>query len=104
MTDAPSANESSVLGEIRSVPLPCPFRGISNVCDHDEYIQMLINGRTTAELQKSPANISWRGFSTKISPDFVLTRANLRSKLLEALNKIKLSEVERQVNIQLVVH
>lgn len=96
LTDAGgSSNESSV--SARSVCLPCPFKNISEIREHDDFIQLLINGKMTAELTNSPTSINWRGHKTTIDSKFKLDRKTLRDKLLDALKEIKLSPIERQV-------
>lgn len=96
LTDAGSGNESTVSND-RTVLLPSPLRSISNITDHKEYIQLLINGKTTASLNKCQTPVIWRGYTTTIDPNFNLTRENVRDKLLSALQKIRISEVEQKV-------
>lgn len=78
--------------------LPTLLRNISPVIEHDEFVQLLINTKTQAQVQNSSADVTWRGYTTTISPDFDMSRENVQKELLSALrNMIALNEKEKQV-------
>lgn len=94
MTD--TASDSSSDGP--KIALPPALRNISAVPEHDEYVQMVINASTVAQVEGKDAKITWRGYTTTISQHFEMTRDNLRMELLSALqNLIKLNDIERKV-------
>ena len=100
MTDTASDMESSAPDKIS---LPLPLRNISAVPEHDEFIQLMINGKALAGLQQSQAEITWRGYSTSIPPDFEMSKDNLRKALLSALqNIISLNETEQKADYYMV--
>lgn len=97
MTDTASDPESSVSVN-KVISLPAPLQNISAVPEHDEFVQLFSNAKTLAQVQNRPAQMTWRGYSLDVHADFEMTRENLQSELLRALdNLIDLSETERQV-------
>lgn len=95
MTDTGSDQDSS---DNNKTSLPGAFKDISPLDAHDEFIQMVINAKTVAQLESRSSDITWRGYTTSISPNFLLTKENLRSELLCALqNLITLSNMEHKV-------
>lgn len=88
--------------DVRSLAtlLPAPFHNISEVVEHDEFIQMILNAKTVAQLKNAPESITWRGYVTDIAPDFILSREGLMKELLTALQCLnKLSDMEHKVKI-----
>ena len=97
MSDIASDLES--VSESRYVNLPSPFLNLSGIPEHDNFIQMVINAKATADLTNKPAQISWRGFTTNIIPGFQLTKNSLRNTLLDALQRLnEISATEQKVN------
>lgn len=81
------------------VKLPNPLNTISNMNIHNEFIQMLINAKTMADLNNAPAPIVWRGHTTVVPPNFVISRANVKRTLLTALLSINnVSREEQKVS------
>lgn len=81
-----------------TVLLPSTLRNISEVPEHDEFIQLLINAKAMATSNSCVESVTWRGYVTDIAPDFKMTRVSLRKELLRALQHLTiLSEMERKV-------
>ena len=98
MSDTASDMDYSSTFDTSKSNLPFPLRSISAVPEHDEFIEMMINAKTVAQFQKAPADITWRGYSTTITPDFEISKENLMKELLSALqNLISLSATEEKV-------
>lgn len=86
------------VSEARSVSLPTAFMNVSEIRDHDEFIQLIINAKSAAEMSNEPAPVDWRGYSTKVSPGFKLSKDSLQHELLSALRHLNhISEIERKV-------
>ena len=97
MTDVGSDTDS-IPSENNAVNLPLPFQDISLIREHQEFLQMVINAKTTADINDSPATVHWRGSYTTIPKDFRLTKESLSTKLISSLKDLKdISEVERKV-------
>lgn len=93
-TDVGSDQESS--GSASSLPIP--FRNISSVPDHEEFIQLVINAKTLAQVENSSCDVTWRGYKTTITCDFHMSTDNLRKELVLALqNLISLNELDNKV-------
>lgn len=91
----PSTDSSSNAG---SIPLPVPLRDISSIREHDEFVRLVINAKTLAQVENRPADIDWRGYSLTVQPSFDITRDNLKKELLSALKTmIKLNDLEIKV-------
>lgn len=87
-------------GKTFAVLLPVPFQNVSGFSEHDEFIQIVINAKTVAQLKNAPEPIQWRGYSTNINPDFQLTKNALKKELLNALLSVdEVSELEQKVFI-----
>ena len=79
--------------------LPEPFRNISPVHDHEEFIQMVINAKTLACVENQSCDVNWKGYKTSITPDFVMSNNNLTKELVEALKSlVSLTEKDNEVN------
>lgn len=88
--------------EKRVVCLPGPLRGISSIPEHNDFIQMLINAKTFAQLDSKPVDITWRDYTLSISSDFILSKENVTKELITALQSlITLTEIEDKVNINI---
>ena len=72
-----------------------------NLIGHSEYIQMLINAKTAADLTNKPRKVYWRGYFYVVKPNLPpFTKSDFRKMISDALLKIKLpTEEERQVNL-----
>ena len=78
--------------------LPGQFLNISDFREHDNFIQMVINAKTMAEISSSPVPITWRGYSTFINQEFRMTKENLKNELIMAVKNVNdISELERKV-------
>lgn len=98
ITEYSSDRESNFEGNCFATLLPAAFQNISEVLEHDEYIQMIINAKTVAQLKKSPESITWRGYVTDIHPDFELSREGLKHELVTALQCLSdISNLEHKV-------
>lgn len=85
----------------RGVHLPGPLNNISLISEHIEFIQMVINAKTSAQLDNKDVEIVWRNYSLSVSPDFDLTKENVTKELLSALQSlVSLSETEEKVFIE----
>ena len=74
------------------------FQDISSLRDHDDFIQMLINGKAMAQLNNKPYTITWRGYSTNIDPEFLMTKSTLKNELISALkNLVSITKEEEKV-------
>lgn len=84
-----------------------PFVNISTSSEHYDFIQLIINAKTMAEINDSSASIWWKGYNTLITPDFKITRDSLKEKLLSVLrnvpNPAELTELEKKVIILLLL-
>lgn len=99
LTDTASDPDSSMENNFSGL-LPPTLRNISAIRDHDEFFQMVINAKTSAQLQNESVEMSWRGYSLTVPPNFDLTRENLRDHLLSALqNLIQITELEHKVDL-----
>ena len=95
--DEPSDVESIM--EPHSVSLPTHFKEISPIHDHDDFIQILINAKVAATCSSKDIPICWRGYTTTVTEDMVMTTGNLQKELIIALESIgHISEVEKKVN------
>lgn len=100
LIDSSSDRESNFGGKSFATLLPSAFKNISEVMEHDDFIQMVLNAKTLAQLKGSPESITWRGYVTDIGPDFELSREALRNELLTALQCLnELSAMEHKVVI-----
>lgn len=94
---------SDVASDLESVhdnrqKVPSPFMSLSGIPNHDDFIQMVINAKATADLTESPAQITWRGYSSTINPGFKISKDSLRKCLLDALQRLnEISETEKKV-------
>ena len=80
------------------VSLPSPFSEVSNIREHSEFIQMLINASINVQMNQSPSLVNWRGYSTKIGLDFILSKENVKSELINALSNLQnTTQAEKQV-------
>lgn len=98
MSDFASDLESVSVCDSRKISLPTPFTKISEVPGHDEFIQIVINAKTTADITNSPTKIEWRGYCSDINPGFILSKESLTKELLQALKRLnEVSETEKKV-------
>ena len=105
VTDSASDMDTCSTSGTRNVCLPSPFRNISNIPDHDDFIQMVINAKAMGLANSNPASITWRGYTTAIRPNFELTRDNLRKKLILALQHVvSPSKEENEVYKYIYIH
>lgn len=94
--DVPSDVESVM--EPQSSSLPNQFKEISELPEHDEFVQMLINAKVLSVMTNQPVPLTWRGYSTVMTPDYEMTTGNMKNELIAALKSIaQISEEERKV-------
>ena len=94
-----TVSDAESIMEPSSFLLPATLRNISEVPEHDEFVQLVINAKAMASMSNGPEEINWRGYVTHIEPSFRMTRASLRKELLLALQRLTtLSEMERKVS------
>ena len=97
LTDAVSDIESA--GDTPS-ELPSIMKDISNIPEHLEFIQLLIDAKVVATLQNYPKAVNWKGYSMSMTPDFLMTTNNLKQELVNALQHMThLSSIEEKVYI-----
>ena len=93
-----TASDGESILEPSTILLPSTLRNISEVPEHDEFIQLVINAKAMASSSNTPETVNWRGYVTDIEPNFKMTRVSLRKELLLALQRLTtLSEMERKV-------
>ena len=94
--DYPSDVESNM--EARSVSLPTHFKEISPLEEHSDFIQILINAKVAATCSSVDVPVCWRGYTSIVSQDLVMTTPNLRKELIVALQHLDhISEAEQKV-------
>ena len=98
LTDNGSSDLESATDDRSAALLPAAFRKISTVSDHDDFIQLVINAKTMADLNGFGTEINWRGYTTSIPTNFKLTRENLKYELISGLQSLsKITENEQKV-------
>ena len=96
LTEAGSDSSSDNSG----VCLPSIFKNLTNIKDHDEYVQKLLNARTLAQVNDAPTRVTWRGYTSVVTPTFEISRDNLTKSIINALQRMpKITQLERQVII-----
>ena len=84
--------------ESRAVSLPSYFSDISQIPEHNDFIQILINAKVAATCSAMDINVCWRGYTTTVSQNMEMTTEALKNKLLTALQNVNdLRDEERQV-------
>lgn len=102
-SDVESNLESS--SQVASVHLPEQLRNLSPCPQHNEFIQLVINAKTMADLDNIPTPFIWRGYNTLIEPGFIINEDNVKKKLHIALKNISsISSLEKQVYIYIYIY
>lgn len=69
-----------------------PFGDFSE--EEVEFIQLLINAKTVADLNENPVNVEWRGYETTVQPNLPsFSKRTLRERLNSALQHIQVLNV-----------
>ena len=99
-----TGSDSSMDPDSRTDFLPSPFKNISKIKGHDEYIQIILNARTMAQVTNEPCPIMWRGFSSTITKNFELSFDSLKKELINALQSmLTITKEEKEVDIGLTL-
>ena len=96
----PMSDIASDLESVASDPkvVKAPFIDVSGIPNHNEFIQMIINAKATADITNSAIMVQWRGYSTYIHPGFKLSKDSLQKEILDALQRLEdVSEIEKKV-------
>lgn len=99
---ASDASDAESVMEPQSASITYQFKEVSEIPEHEEFIQMVINAKVLAFMSRTrePVPINWRGYSSTVPEDFVMTTDNLRNKLLEALAQLSdISDIEKEVRL-----